>query len=69
MGGEWVDDAVGVVSLHSNQFSMSCSPQVLWTHHLSSDYALFIALAILDQEKEKLMNESFDFSDVIAVSK
>ena len=41
--------------------------QVLWTHHLSSDYALFIALAIIDIEKEKLQDSDFDFSDIIAV--
>ena len=34
---------------------------------MSSDYALFIALAIIDIEKEKLQDSDFDFSDIIAV--
>lgn len=49
-----------------NFSDLMCIWEVLWTHHLSSDYALFIALAIIDIEKEKLQDSDFDFSDIIA---
>lgn len=32
------------------------------------DYALFVALAIIDMEKDVLQNPKFDFSDIIEVS-
>ena len=42
--------------------------QVLWTNYLSPDYALFVSLAILQQEKEALHKEKNDFSDILSVS-
>ena len=42
--------------------------QVLWTKHLSSDFALFVALAIIDMQKPSLHKPNFDFSDIIQVS-
>ena len=42
---------------------------MFWTYHLSLDYPLFFALAIIDMEKDKLIHPNFDFSDIIAVSK
>jgi len=42
---------------------------VIWTGYLSSDYSLFIALAILEAEKKNLLNPRFDFSDILQVRK
>lgn len=42
--------------------------QVVWTGYLSPDFPLFIALAILSQEREALLNPTFDFSDILQVS-
>ena len=40
---------------------------MLWTGYLSPDFALFIALAILRQQRETLLHESYDFSDILQV--
>ena len=42
---------------------------MIWTKYLSPDYALFIALAIIDQEKEQLNQPTHDFSDILQVGK
>lgn len=52
--------------------SLSLTPptqplQVIWTQHLSTDYALFVALAIIDMQKGVLQNPKFEFSDIIEV--
>lgn len=41
---------------------------MFWTYHLSLDYPLFFALAIIDMEKDKMIDPDFDLSDIIAVS-
>ena len=41
--------------------------KVIWTQHLSMDYALFVALAIIDMQMGELHNSKFDFSDIIEV--
>ena len=41
---------------------------MFWTYHLSLDYPLFFALAIIDMEKDKMIDPNFDLSDIIAVS-
>ncbi len=40
----------------------------MWTGYLSRDYALFIALAIIEIEKTHLHNPNNDFSDILQVS-
>jgi hypothetical protein len=40
--------------------------EVLWTRRLSMDYALFVALAMIDREKKLMTDPKFDFSDIIA---
>ena len=45
----------------------SNSIKVIWTNRLSTDYALFIALAILDKETEKICHPDNDFSDILKV--
>ena len=40
---------------------------MIWTQYLSSDFALFIALAILLKERDHLINPKYDFSDILQV--
>ncbi|XP_019849999.1 PREDICTED: TBC1 domain family member 15-like [Amphimedon queenslandica] len=40
--------------------------EVFWTLHLSPDYPLFFALAIIEKERNNMMDPKFDFSDIIA---
>ncbi|XP_064396833.1 TBC1 domain family member 15-like [Halichondria panicea] len=39
--------------------------EVTWTNFLSTDFSLFIALAILQREKKDLENDRYDFSDIL----
>jgi hypothetical protein len=39
--------------------------EVIWTGYLSPDYALFVALAVLEAEKGQLFNPTHDFSDIL----
>lgn len=42
--------------------------QVIWTKYLSSDFPLFIALAILLRERDHLVSPKHDFSDILQVT-
>ena len=43
---------------------MVLSEMLSCSSYLSSDFALFIALAILLKEKDHLINPKYDFSDI-----
>lgn len=46
----------------------SSGPQVMWTHLPCHNFHLLVCCAILDSEKQKIMEENFGFNEILKVS-
>lgn len=43
-------------------------PQVMWTQLPCQNFHLLVCCAILDSEKQKIMEENFGFNEILKVS-
>lgn len=58
---------VGRVPPHFQASTLLSGPQVMWTDLPCQNFHLLVCCAILDSEKQKIMEENYGFNEILKV--